>query len=474
MLKYIALLFNTVGLLIYQFFFADPITISQNVPANAKAESEFIVELTINKGTTGGFAKLQQDLPEGFSAEKIENNGGTFTFSNQSVKFIWMSLPSEKEFKISYKVKVAAGSNGDKVIAGKFSYVVDNVKQSIDITPATIKIDGGVIPPPVVNNTLPPPTPEPIPAPIVTPIEPAVVNNTPPAITTPEPTIVPTEPVVSSTTPPAITTGTTEPSSVTCIRSVPGTTGNEFTVEVTVNKGNATGFAKFVETLPAGFTATAVESQGASFSFTDQKIKYVWVSMPSKPEFKISYKVTVEPTVTGSKVIDGVFSFIENDETKKFVLPSSIVNISEAGTPPEVVNNNPPPVTTPTATPVIAEPVVKNNPKENIPAEPLSATNITNPQGNVNYRVQIMALHRAVEASVLAARLKINENVKTEMAQGFTKYTVGSHNEYKSARDAREEIKSKGIAGPFVTAYNNGKRITVQEAVMISNQKWYR
>ena len=106
MLKYTALLFNTIALLIYQFFFADGITITQNVPSSAKAETEFTVELTINKGSTGGFAKLQQDLPEGFTAVQDDNNGASFTFSNQAVKFIWMSLPNDKEFKVKYKVTV--------------------------------------------------------------------------------------------------------------------------------------------------------------------------------------------------------------------------------------------------------------------------------------------------------------------------------------------------------------------------------
>ena len=140
MLKYAALLFNTIALLIYQFFFAEGITVTQNIPSSAKPDSEFTVELTINKGSVGGFAKLQQDLPEGFTAFQDENTGASFTFTNQSVKFIWMALPSDKEFKIKYKVKVAAGINGDKVIAGKFSYVSDNVKQSIEIAPSTITV----------------------------------------------------------------------------------------------------------------------------------------------------------------------------------------------------------------------------------------------------------------------------------------------------------------------------------------------
>ena len=61
-----------------------------------------------------------------------------------------------------------------------------------------------------------------------------------------------------------------------------------------------------------------------------------------------------------------------------------------------------------------------------------------------------------------------------EPGGGFRKYVVGSHDEYKAARDARETFKPKGVVAPFVTAYNRGRRITVQEALMVSSQKWYR
>jgi hypothetical protein len=488
MLKYAALLFNTIALLIYQFFFAEGITVTQTVPASANAGEEFTVELVINKGNTAGFAKLQQDLPAGFTAVQDESKGASFSFSNQSVKFIWMSLPADQEFRIRYKVKVSAGTTGSHVIAGKFSYVSDNVKQSVEINPSTVTI-GGASSTPIASNT---------------------ESNT---NKTPEPTATENNTTTNSTSTPENNTAsqpvasTTETSSVTAKRTLPASASTEFTVEVLINKGTVSGFAKLIETLPAGFTATALESAGASFTFSDQKVKYVWVSMPTTPEFKISYKVTVSGT-SGMQTIDGVFSYIENDQTQKSSLATGSINITGGALATNNTTSEPVKTTEPTttsgqntnssATEVATNNNAASNNTNNSPtnssnntaatntqnntgsnvssetARSVSATNITAPQGNVMYKVQVAALRNAVDAGKIASMFNLNQQVNTEMAEGFTKYTVGSHNEYRSARDAREEIKGKGVAGPFVTAYNAGRRITVQEALMISNQKWYR
>lgn len=513
MLKYAALLFNTIALLIYQFFFADGITVTQNIPSSVKPDTEFTVELTINKGSVGGFAKLQQDLPEGFTAVQDDNNGASFTFTNQAVKFIWMSLPSDKEFKIKYKVKVAAGMSGDKVIAGKFSYVSDNVKQAIDIAPSTITVGDKASQPvatntttttePVATNTTtttePVKTAEPTTTNTTTTTEPVATNTTTTTepVKTAEPTTEPVKTAEPTTTTTTSTPNNTEPSSVVCTRTVT-TVSEGLTVDIMVNKGNVTGFAKLMETLPVGFTATAGDLNGASFSFdgATQKVKFVWVSMPSQTEFRISYKVVVPSGISGPQNIDGVFSYIENDETKKYVLPTTSVNIgggavatntnttntTNTNTTTDPVNTNTT-NTTATNTTNTTDPVntnTTNTTNTNTNTTNTTATNntlnntIPAPQGNVNYKVQIMALYKAVDASTLAARYNINSTVNTEMAGGFTKYTVGSHNDYKEARDARETMRNKGVAGPFVTAYNSGKRITVQEALMITSQKWYR
>jgi len=502
MLKYTALLFNTVALLICQFFFVEEVKVTQNVPSSAKPDSEFIVELTITKGAMGGFAKLQQFIPQGLTAVPVEMKGGDFKFVDQQVKIIWMSLPSDPEFKISYKVKVGSGIGGDKKIGGKFSYVVDNVKQEIQIAEATVSIQSNAkeetpaqplattdaTPPAVVTTPIETKIEEKAPEPVAE-VKTVSVVTTPAKGTAPPPTVVETKtetPTPATETKATTTAATQDASGVVCTRKTPDriiysktNATNDFVIDIKINKGNVSGFAKLLETLPAGFTAAAMESAGGTFTFVDQKVKYVWVSVPTQTEFSISYKVTVPDGVSGNINIDGVFSYIENDETKKAAITTSTIAIDNGGgaaiastpkeTPAEVVKAPETPVEQPKETP--AEAAKASEPPANTEAA-LSATPAA--QGNVTYRVQIAALKNAIASSSLASRYNISQSVVTEMAEGYTKYTIGAHSEYKSARDAREEIKNKGVVGPFVTAYNTGKRITVQEALMITSQKWYK
>ena len=60
-----------------------------------------------------------------------------------------------------------------------------------------------------------------------------------------------------------------------------------------------------------------------------------------------------------------------------------------------------------------------------------------------------------------------------EEHEEWIKYITGSFGEYKSARDARVDIKeSHDLPGPFVTAYSGNRRITVQEALLTTQQNW--
>ena len=58
--------------------------------------------------------------------------------------------------------------------------------------------------------------------------------------------------------------------------------GTDFIVETTVNRGTVTGFMKFFQELPQGFTATDIESKGGSFTYADNGAKIVWIAPPSE------------------------------------------------------------------------------------------------------------------------------------------------------------------------------------------------
>lgn len=520
MIRYAVLIFNMLGLFFYQLFNQDAITVKQSAPPEMKPGTEYTIELTINKGTTGGFAKLQQDLPEGFTAEAGDSKGASFSFSGTSVKYIWTSLPSDPEFKISYKVKVAANTPaGEKELTGKFFYVADNNKQSVDIAPAKIKIIGDAVATNTTSNnttttTSATNTGKPVKdsSAAINAVTEAIsaatgtntntqtnTNNTGTTTTNTGTTTTNTGSTNNTNGTEANNTGTKTPDNNTtkpvttqaatagglvCTRKITPN-GSDYNVELTVKRGNISGFAKLQENIPAGLTATALQSTGAAFSFADQKVKLVWVNLPNDAEFRIAYKLTGKVT-TGN--VDGVLSYIENDETKKYEInPTALSGTTTATVVAQNTTNNQNTTTTTTTnqntTTTTNDPIKSENNTTTNNTTTTTANNnkpdltqTTTPTANtaVNYKVQVCALREnRVESSYFANRFSLN-GVAAELHEGWTKYTVGGFNEYKQARDYREDVRSKGVSGPFVTAYNSGKRITVQEALMITTQQWYK
>lgn len=447
MIKSLIIFFNTVAVFLFSFFFGDtPVTISGAFPANVKASTEFTAEIKINKGNVVGFAKLQLEVPQGFTVKELESKSGNFSFATNFAKIIWTSMPSDPEFTVKFIVIADASVSGAKTITSKFSFVNNNIKEVVEMTPAEIIVGDVVAETPVTSTQ--------------TTSETNITTNT-------------TTQTVTQTPATSFDNSGEPNSNIMCSRTITdGANANEYDVEVKIKKGSIKGFAKFQEALPAGFNAKAGKTNGSSFSVSDGKLKFVWVSLPTEDELVVSYTLEKSDVAApDSKLENGEFSYLENDQSKKVKLPVDAIgnkaNVVQTETPVQTVTVASEPMTQTVVVntePIKTEEPVKTEPKEAVVKK----------EGNVLYNVQIGAFKKAIQSDVLSKKFKISEPIKSEMVEGYSKFMVGKFDEYKQARNHRENIKQKGCNSAFVVAYNGAKRITVQEALMITSQKWFK
>ncbi|MCF8276608.1 MAG: hypothetical protein K9J17_07730 [Flavobacteriales bacterium] len=339
--------------------------------------------------------------------------------------------------------------------------------------------------------------------------------------------------------------------------------GGSFTMELNITKGDVSGFAKLQQQLPPGFTAEAGESANATFSFKEQKVKFLWMALPNN-DFKVSYKVSVDASLSGNQIIDGTFAYIKDNETEKFVIPKDIITVTadqaeavqkaamdkiladqkakeeaanaareeaapepEKAAEPEVTRENDRVTVETTEVVEAAEEVVEaaeevveaavevvdnsaaeaeaaaakakkdeearkakdakaakdaENARKEAEAAKAEPVAVAEEAPNYNdammkskpglvFRVQVAAGPNRVDPAIYQSKYGINETIVIEEHDGMFKYVVGEFGSYRPAKTFSNELRdSNNVEGPFVTAYNDGVRIHVKEALDIAGQ----
>ena len=458
MVHYLVLLMNVVGLVFLSIFGGEDVSLRMNVPREVTAGAEFDVEITLKKGSAESFARYQQELPRGLTAQLIDNSNANFAFEDQKVKFIWLNLPQENEFKIAYRVKVNERLKGSFNLKGLFSYIDQNQRKSVDV---------------MVDNIVIQPSSR---------IDPNLIVD----ISEFQQMVPVQQPV------------TLLASNVRCIRQTPFYTGyaNDMMVNILVNKGSTEKFAKIEEVLPEGYSAEAINPRDAIFTFKDQTVKFLWMNLPPDQRFVVSYRLTPQDSIEKTDLdLNGTFSFIVNEATQVIDIVQRDVDLSNLD--PKnldgIIASVPAPNMGSSGSYAGADisssytggdggrdiPVqfqkIPDKPRFSQKSVELDKSYLLEPEEGVYYRVQLAAGHRLVDIKRYFRNYKITEEVRTEKHEGWYKYSIGSFGEYKEARDYRVKIwNTTTIDDAFVAAYNNGIRITVQEALMITSQQWYR
>jgi cell division septation protein DedD len=91
---------------------------------------------------------------------------------------------------------------------------------------------------------------------------------------------------------------------------------------------------------------------------------------------------------------------------------------------------------------------------------------------NIEYRVQIGVFRNEVPVEVMNKFLSIATMgiTSNKTAEGLTVYSVGKFKDFGSAEKLKNEVVGQGIPDAFVAPYNNGKRISVEEARKLENR----
>lgn len=104
--------------------------------------------------------------------------------------------------------------------------------------------------------------------------------------------------------------------------------GQEFRVSITIDKGDLEEFSRLQQELPAGLEARQENSGSADYSFDNQRVRFIWLKLPSENPIILNYKILVNERLQGTFTIGGEFSYVENNERKSVNLRPESINIT--------------------------------------------------------------------------------------------------------------------------------------------------
>jgi uncharacterized membrane protein (Fun14 family) len=274
--------------------------------------------------------------------------------------------------------------------------------------------------------------------------------------------------------------------------------GNDFEVTLRFNKGDLKDYSRFSQDLPPGFSASNVISPNADFTFTDQRIRIIWLKLPDEQEVEVKYAIDVHERLSGKLELSGTFAYVREGERAYMslsepvivnILPNPdidqglVVDISEfhtistleatteASTAPDnfddamVVGQEPVTKTTAAVQPEGSAGRVAGRSVPGtrsgagpsvIDIAPLEAVS------GVSFRVQVAAVRNPYFASVLFAENELLRDVKVEKQGGLNKYTAGPLSTYEDAVRLKNRITNETpVTTAFIVAYRNGVRVPV-------------
>ncbi len=102
----------------------------------------YFIRVLLQNPTGSKYAKVEEVIPPGYIFESVDSHDGIESFSSSTVKFIWMKLPEEPEFEVTYNlVPKRDEPQGDMIIKGQLTYSAGNENKVVEIKEVDIDLE---------------------------------------------------------------------------------------------------------------------------------------------------------------------------------------------------------------------------------------------------------------------------------------------------------------------------------------------
>lgn len=431
-MKHLRFLFVGIILAMTLAAFAQEVVISVDHPSQVRAGQEFTVSLNIDKGALTDYSRFSQDLPAGLTASNVDSPNADFSFDNQRVRIIWLKMPESDRITVSYRIMVDEHLKGSFQLSGVFAYVVEDVRKFLNLENQR---EISIIPNATVDPT----------------------------------TIVDIHDFKAGA---AVAVAAVPPGKddifAMAVRQVPDLQEKgDYLVHLLIKNPDESKYIKIEESVPAGYIFEEVNAADGIVSHTAASVKFIWMMLPDRPEFEISYRLSPKANEPQSDMsISGTITYTAANENITDKVKQMDVNLASMNSVEKrelLLGGTIPAASAELAKPPVVEekPVIKEAKPTSASGQMIMDTKVLESGSGVQYSVQLIAKRKPFNANSYFRKAGLSKEVFVEKHEGLYKYTTGFFSQYADARAYSKQLANAPEGDPFVVAYKDGKRVPI-------------
>lgn len=261
--------------------------------------------------------------------------------------------------------------------------------------------------------------------------------------------------------PPTLSTPHVTPSDFTkapsASRSLTLESDHSALVTLALNGFEPGGFLKWTEFVPEGCTCSVLNDGESALRSTENSEIFLWFQAPDSSRIEVELRLQCQQEIHDKMPFDGTLEWA-------FGSDGDLVHI--AGVEWEGASSA-----------QLESMKLKQSPEDQ-GVTPYSTVPPDGGHGSqvgsiLTYSVQLLANHRDVSPAEFARAVAFDDAFHIERHEGWHKYLTDAVESYGKARSVRSNVwANTNATDAFVTAHLDGQRITVQEALLMSNETW--